>query len=234
MGGIISLIGLRYHLPFIDHTLAQLDSSAGIDVPGLVEWSAARPGWSQLLETAYDSSFVQLFALAIFLAVRSRTDKLWQLALVFAITIVVSTSISVVWPAKGAFAHYNYPSEILDRLPAGAGIYHLIKFEYFRNDPSPMLSFASLQGVVTFPSFHCCLALMTTFATWGIRWLFLPTLAWNALVIVSTLPIGGHYAIDLPAGGLLWLTATALALVLARLPATGARHSVKRAPRATT
>ena len=225
MGGIISLIGLRYQSPLIDTFLAKLDRAAGIDVPWFVEWSAAHPLWSQLLGVAYESSFVQLFALTILLAVCSRADKLWQLALVFAITMVVSTTISVIWPAKGAFAYFNYPSDIIDRLPAGAGIYHLTKFEYFRYDPSPMLSFASLQGVVTFPSFHCCLALMTIFATWGSRWLSAVSLVWNALVIVSTLPIGGHYAIDLPAGALLWLVATATAKL-----ASTERHRWSLAP----
>jgi membrane-associated phospholipid phosphatase len=27
---------------------------------------------------------------------------------------------------------------------------------------------------------------------------------WNALVVISTVPIGGHYMIDLLAGGALW------------------------------
>ena len=211
MAGIISLIGLRYQSPLVDSTLASLDRVADIDVPWLVEWSAAHPFWAQLLDAAYRSSYTQLFTLTILLAVRSRAYKLWQLTLVFAITIVASTTISIFWPAKGAFAYFNYPSDILDRLPAGAGVYHLQKFEYFRYDPSPILSFANLQGVVTFPSFHCCLALMTIFATWGTRWLFAITLVWNALVIASTLPIGGHYAIDLPFGALLWLVATVTA-----------------------
>ena len=123
--------------------------------------------------TAYDSSFPQLFALGSCWRHALRTEKLWQLALVFAITMIACTSISVIWPAKGAFAYYHYSEDILSRLPAGAGIYHLTKFEYFRHDPSPLLSFASLQGVVTFPSFHTCLALMTIFplgARGGCSW----------------------------------------------------------------
>jgi membrane-associated phospholipid phosphatase len=211
MGGIISLVGLRQQWPLIDVTLANLDHVSGLNVTGFIEWTAAHPWWSHLLGVAYDSSFVQLFALAILLAVRSHTEKLWQLALVFAITMTACTSISVFWPAKGAFAYYNHSKDVLSHLPDGAGIYHLTKFEYFRHDPSPVLSFASLQGVVTFPSFHTCLALMTIFAAWGMRWLFVAALFWNGLVIISTLPIGGHYAIDLLCGALLWLAATATA-----------------------
>jgi hypothetical protein len=35
---------------------------------------------------------------------------------------------------------------------------------------------------------------------------------WNALVITSTVPIGGHYAIALPCGAIVWLVATGAAV----------------------
>ena len=215
MAGIISLVGLRYHASMIDAQLAQWDRAAGIDLPSIVAWAADHPVWSNLLATAYDSSFALLFAIAALLAMLRRFDQLWLLAFVFVATIVVSTSISVAWPARGAFAFFNYPASLLARLPEGAGTYHLVKLEYFRDDLSPVLSFANLQGVVTFPSFHCCLALMTIFATWRLRWLFPISVGWNALVIVSTVPIGGHYAIDLPCGALLWLAATVAGVAMA-------------------
>ena len=217
MAGIISLVGLRYHAPMIDAELARWDRAAGIDGPAIIAWAADHPLFSSLLAITYDSSFPVLFGLTVLLALIRRFDQLWVLAFVFAVTIVVSTSISVVWPAKGAFAFFAYPASLLERLPQGAGIYHLVKFDYFRSDVSPVLSFNSLQGVVTFPSFHFCLALMTIFATWGLRWLFAISLGWNALVIISTVPIGGHYIIDLPGGGLLWLVATVAGLAMARL-----------------
>jgi membrane-associated phospholipid phosphatase len=61
-----------------------------------------------------------------------------------------------------------------------------------------------LAGVATFPSFHTALALMTAAA-----WRDVPTIraamfAWQALVIVSTIPIGGHYVVDLIAGAACW------------------------------
>jgi hypothetical protein len=216
MAGIISLVGLRYHARLIDVELAEWDQAVGLDVQTVIAWAADHPFWSSLLAFSYDSSFSLLLALTVLLAFMRRFDQLWVLVFVFAATIVVSTSISVVWPAKGAFAFYDYPVSLLERLPHGAGIYHLQKFDYFRNGASPVVSFASLQGVVTFPSFHCCLALMTIFGTWGLRWLFPISLSWNALVIISTVPIGGHYAIDLPAGALLWLFATVAGVALAK------------------
>ncbi|WP_094194279.1 phosphatase PAP2 family protein [Bradyrhizobium viridifuturi] len=116
-----------------------------------------------MLAAAYCSSFVQIAALFVLLAATRRFDKLWQLVFVFALTIVASTMFSVFWPAKGAFVYFDYPLAILKALPEHAGNYHLAKFEYFRNAAAPELSLSNLQGVVTFPSFHTCLALMTIF-----------------------------------------------------------------------
>lgn len=214
--GIISLVGLRYHYPLIDDALANSDRSLGIDLPSIISWFADHPALSNLLGFAYDSSFVQLLGLVVLLAFLGRADKLWELVFVCSLTIVASTTVSIFWPAIGAFAYFDYLPNVLAKLPPNAGTYHLAKFEYFRNAASPVISFDSLQGVVTFPSFHCCLALMTIFAVTGIRWLFWIVAAWNVLVLISTLPIGGHYAVDLAGGTLLWLASVALAAVLSR------------------
>lgn len=49
---------------------------------------------------------------------------------------------------------------------------------------------------------------MTVHASARLRYVAMISLAWNTIVIASTLPIGGHYTIDLVGGTLLWLAAT--------------------------
>lgn len=214
--GIISLIGLRFGAPLIDEHLAAFDHALGISTPNIVRASAAWPRWSALLGIAYDSSFPLLCCVAIVLTLARRYEQLWKLAFVFAATIIACTTISVLLPARGAFAHFAYGADLLDALPHGAGLYHLPKFDYYRNDSAPVIAFSSLSGVVTFPSFHTALALATIAACAGIRWLFLPSLFWNALVIYSTIPVGGHYAIDLPVGAALWCVSSFYAGVFTR------------------
>jgi hypothetical protein len=208
MAGIISLIGLRFGAPLIDSNLAYLDRFFDLDTPTIVHTVANSPIIAGLLGVAYESSSPLIVSIAVFLAITRRFEQLWVLAAVFATTVLFCTAISAVIPARGAFAYFDYQADLLGRLPPGAGIYHLPKFDYYRHDPSPVISFGQVQGVVTFPSFHCCLALMTIFASKGIRWLSPALLVWNVLVIVSTLPIGGHFAIDIPAGVVVWLVAT--------------------------
>jgi hypothetical protein len=212
--GIISLAGLRMGAPLIDANLAAFDASLLLDTRSIVFAVANATTFANLLGLAYVSSFPILFASVVFLGWKRYMRPLWQLAFVFAFTAVGCASLSVFFPAVGAFAHFAYPAEVLNGLPSGAGVYHLPKFEYYRHAVSPAISMSSLQGVVTFPSFHCCLALMTAFAYAEHRWLLLISLLWNALVIVSTIPIGGHYMVDLPIGAAIWVTAYLLARAL--------------------
>jgi membrane-associated phospholipid phosphatase len=140
-----------------------------------------------------------------------REDRLWELCLCFAGTLTLSVLISAAYPAVGAFVHYGTPAAVLDLLPEGSGIYHLPKFEAYRSGEVSTIDFAQLQGVLTFPSFHCAMALMTAYAFRGMRWLAGLGYGWNGLVIVSTIPIGGHYAVDLLVGALVWSVFAALA-----------------------
>lgn len=214
--GIISLAGLRLNAPLIDGNLAALDSALLLDSRSIVTATASSPFFSGLMGLAYISSFPILFASIVLLGWMRKARALWQLSFVFAFTAVGCATISAFFPAMGAFSYFEYPASVYDGLPAGSGVYHLAKFEYYRHAVAPVISMSSLQGVVTFPSFHCCLALMTAFAFVEHRWLFLASFLWNGLVIISTIPIGGHYLVDLPAGAALWGMAYVLATALWR------------------
>jgi membrane-associated phospholipid phosphatase len=73
-----------------------------------------------------------------------------------------------------------------------------------RNSSRMVINPMELYGLVTFPSFHTAMALMTAAAWRDDRYLRWPMFIWNALVILSTLPIGGHYVVDVIAGALTW------------------------------
>lgn len=148
--GIISLAGLRLGAPLIDGDLAALDSALLIDRRPLVIAAANAPILGGLMGLAYLSSFPILFAL-----VASWLDTTCeaQLTFVFTFTAVGCATLSALFPAAGAFSYFAYPAEVLGRLPSGAGVYHLEKFEYYRRAATPAISMTSLEGVVTFPSF---------------------------------------------------------------------------------
>ncbi len=214
--GTVSLAGLRLGAPLIDERLAAFDSAFLLETRSIVAGVAHEPIFAKLLGFAYNGSFPLLVISAVYLGWTRREKSLWQLAFVFSFTAIACATLSAVFPAIGAFKHFEYSAKFLEGLPSGVGIYHLPTFEYYRHAVAPVISMQTSDGVVTFPSFHCCLALMTAFAYVGHRWLFPVALLWNALVIVATIPIGGHYIVDLLAGASLWALAYALATALWR------------------
>ena len=132
-------------------------------------------------------------------------------------TAVGCATISVFIPAAGGFSHFAYPRMFLAGLPPESGVYYMPKFEYYRHAARTDHLDVDLQGIVTFPSFHCCLAPHDRAQpTSKQRRLFSFSLLWNGLVIVSTIPIGGHYVVDLPAGAAIWALAYMLATALWR------------------
>ena len=67
-----------------------------------------------------------------------------------------------------------------------------------------MIDPTQLAGVATFPSFHTALALMTAAAWRDVPRIRVAMFAWQGLVIISTIPIGGHFVVDLIAGAACW------------------------------
>jgi membrane-associated phospholipid phosphatase len=55
-------------------------------------------------------------------------------------------------------------------------------------------------GIVTFPSFHACVAVLFTLAMRGHLLALVTAALLNTVMLVSILPLGGHYLVDLIAG----------------------------------
>lgn len=210
MAGVTSLIGLRAQAPTIDHRLAEVDAWMKVSTPAIVEWLAGSPLAIDVLTLAYLSSFPLLFATIIVLGGTGRLARCWELCFAFSGSITVCAVVSAAYPAVGAFVHYGVSSGLADALPAGAGVYHLAAFHAYR-EGAATIDFAHLQGVVTFPSFHTALALMTAWAWRDVKWAAWPCAGWNMVVLISTIPVGGHYAIDLLGGAVVWCAFTLLA-----------------------
>jgi membrane-associated phospholipid phosphatase len=140
----------------------------------------------------------------VFLCLAWREVRMWALCLCFSGCTAVGCFCSIFGPAIGPSGYFGIAPGIQALLPSGAGQYYLPIFQAYRPGGLDTIDLHYFEGVVTFPSVHICMALMAVDALRGMRWVFVPMLIWNSLTIVSTLPIGGHYGVDLIAGGLVW------------------------------
>src|SRR5262249_51301759 len=140
-----------------------------------------------------------------------RPERIRALIATSIIALLLVIAVSAVAPAADAYYYWrlSHP-ELIDEIPIGdhfairAGVLHEIDLR-------------RLQGLVTFPSYHIVLALLFIWAVRGIKWLLPLSLAFNAIVVVSTLSAGGHYMIDAPGG----LVVTVIAIALHRAAVRG-------------
>ncbi|QNP44867.1 phosphatase PAP2 family protein [Sphingomonas sediminicola] len=207
--GLICLVGQTFGLPFVDPALHRADLSMGIDLEAIIRVIAGVRGLPEVLAFAYNSSFPLVFITALSLAHMRKFERAWELCTMFNLCLLVATVCSALVPAAGPFYVLPIPVGVQQLLPAGSGTYHLSHLFALREAKQFVIDPSQLQGVATFPSFHTALALMTAAAWRDVKWMWIPMLGWQALVIVSTIPIGGHYAIDLVAGAACWAFAAA-------------------------
>lgn len=203
-GGLICLVGQTFAMPFIDPVLNRADLLLGIDLEAAIRAIEQVRLLPAVLAIAYDLSFPLVVLTVLIFAWTGRSGRAWELCGVFNLCLLAVTISSAIIPAVGAFHFLAIPADLQAALPDGSGVYHLKHLFALRSADRFVIDPAQLQGVATFPSFHTALALMTAAAWRDVRRIRGPMFAWQGLVVLSTIPIGGHYAIDLTAGAICW------------------------------
>lgn len=226
---ILSYLAVSTNLPLQDARYAAMDRAMGFNWLGFLAFVNDRPWLARCLTAAYHTSLIQIFAVLGLLSLLQRTQDLADFIAIFAVTSGVVIVVSALVPAAGAVLHYNPEASLRTSFQAIAGRWHWDDFTALRDGRYSLISLAQIEGLVTFPSFHTVMAIMTTYAVRSLMLVFWPVALLNFVVVVSTLPEGGHYLIDVIAGGLIALAAIA---VVARLgqregaaEAAGARPS---------
>lgn len=227
--GAMAMLALRSGVPLADQLLRSVDASIGLSAQASVERFALLP--RSVLDgfhAVYETSFPQIAIAAMLLPLCRRSFECWRMVFVFAGGSLTSALISFGFPALGSFV--DATAATISTMPQGAGTYAFHDVTQFRAASHAILDLDALAGVITFPSVHTILALLAVQAWWWhpiLRW---PVLALNLTVIVTTIPMGGHYFVDLLAGALVWLAWSRIA----ERVATGRRSTNQPGLRAAT
>jgi membrane-associated phospholipid phosphatase len=200
MAMIAAMAALRTGAPLVDTILARIDAAMGLSTRALVLVVAAHPSAGHILAVAYALTVPAIFAAALFLAWTRQISRLWRFCFIHILSALTCGALSAIVPAIGAIIHDATPGTVLAALPPGSGRYYQRVFELYRSGSIDMIDIRQMEGVVDFPSFHAIMAVMIPFAAYGYPILSVLAWAWCLLVLISTIPIGGHYTIDILGG----------------------------------
>jgi hypothetical protein len=187
--------------PLVDDRLAALDAAIGFD---WVRWLArtnAVPHLPTVLALAYGTTHIVLAGVLAWLSFTRPEERVLELLALVAVTSLFTGILLYLLPAAGAFVLFDPPAALFDKFPAGAGVWHYHTLLELRSGKPFEFAHRHAVGLVTFPSFHTMLAIVTTYAARGLRVVFPCLLVLNTVMIVSTVPYGGHYLVDVLAGG---------------------------------
>lgn len=195
-----SALGVAMGWPLWDQTLLAVDRALGFDHPWLLDGLVQYPWAVNILRSCYTASVPMVLLAGLVLIALKRFDRLAEFKLLFALTIVVVVGSSAFFTAAGLLVDLPVSDQVRAVLPREAGIYHMGLFEVLRSGHAFAYAPGDNPGIVTFPSFHTCMALLVWYGLRDDPALKVPAIGYCVLTIVSTVPIGGHYVADLIAG----------------------------------
>jgi membrane-associated phospholipid phosphatase len=201
--GAIAMLELRLHLPLKDPVLWSWDHAIGVDGIAVVDWLERSGHWIfWVLAPAYNLTIPIFFGSMLVLAWIGERVEAWRAAFCFVGTLLTTCLIAIFAPAKG-LAMWASPA-LLARLPEQAMRTFWAHFDSFYFGADPVLRLQVVDGVISFPSFHSVVGFLVL-AMWRKNIVtFLLAAAWLVIMLVATLPGGGHYVVDLIAGFVVW------------------------------
>jgi membrane-associated phospholipid phosphatase len=175
--------------PLTDVMLARLDQLLffGFDRNIAVDAFQAWPHvFFEAATLVYHSLAFQPYILLAALFMAQEERRAWTMLMAWKGSLLVIVAVFPFFPALGT------PPYSLDFLGT---------FEGARNGSLRLLGVDSLTGIITFPSFHAAAAVLLGWGFSSLRGaapIFVPL---NVLMFFSALLVGGHYLVDLVAGG---------------------------------
>jgi hypothetical protein len=179
-----------FAFPRIDDVLVRFDGLFGADFPVHFAWMAAHPLVLDGLVIVYRALLFQVPLVCLIIGVID-PRRLAVFVLANTIGLAATVLISIVLPAGGAFYYYGHAPYQVEFVAQ----FHVVREGTFR-----VLDPEVLSGIISFPSYHTVLAVLIAIAFLGLPRLFPVVAAFEAAIVFSARPIGGHYYADLAAG----------------------------------
>lgn len=192
--GLTTMIA-ALEVPYRDAELLAADNALGFDWQTIVLAVRDRPALSVFMSHCYSSLLWQPLILLPLLAYVD-PERLRRVLGASTLALCLTVAVFVFVPAKTGYVHLGYQRADFPDLLANTswGVYEIL--HAVRAGERQL----SLEGLVTFPSYHAVAAVLFAYA-----WLAVPVLRWpffalNVVMLVACVPIGSHYVVDVLAG----------------------------------
>lgn len=187
---------LPHSLSLADRWLAWPEEALGIEHWRTYGWCEAH-GLLPVLRLVYGSIDTQLLLLLpLFLFVVRDLRRLWEYTAVVSVAGVASIALLWALPAEGPAVYYAARYTVQPPIPPYVDVLHALR-------AGTLTDVTTVYGFLNFPSFHTVFALLIARAVRGFRGLGPAIAVLNGLVVVSVIPVGWHYAVDV-LGGIGW------------------------------
>lgn len=199
-GSIFNYLLLPSHFPQIDEKLMRLDGMLGYSWPEVVGWVARYPVIGLVLHVVYTSSLIQLLVVILVLGFSGRIARQQH----FLLTGVIGALLAIIFwfflPSIGPSAFHGLPRQVLESMPLAVSPTYGAELARVLSQGSNYLTPNNALGLIAFPSFHMVMACMSVFFLTRLRFVFVPAVFLNILMMPAILVHGGHHLVDLIGG----------------------------------
>lgn len=187
--------------PYADAMLNAWDKALfGIDWVAMVKWTNSNQSAALALNCAYVSLNWQPVLLFLALFCTKKSDVAWRSLAALSIAVAICVAIFPVMPAVGGYAYFNIVREEVPNVLVPVAWQATALHDLLRSGAIQEIGVDSMGGLITMPSFHASAAVILAWGFWHSSILRWPSLIVNFAMLLSTIPIGGHYIVDVLAG----------------------------------
>ena len=196
---LMSALAASAQFPMQDASFSALDTALGFQWEPAIAWLNSSPLAVTLLVASYKSVAFTIPLCLVFFIATGRSRELWNFVTLMVLGAFFTAAISCFVPAMGGYTYYapasQSVSEFIRQWPQ-AGTYFVPGLLEVHGRHFATLDLSHVVGIVQFPSFHGIMALILIFAVRPYPLLFWPFLVINLVMLVSTVPVGGHHFAD--------------------------------------
>jgi hypothetical protein len=195
-----SALGTAMSTTLWDGPFLRFDRLLGVDHAAFYDWLVGVPYAVDAMSFCYGLTVLIVLLTGIVVVMLGRYERLGEFNVMFASTLTIVVLVSAMMPAAGLFTEVRFTAAVLQALPDGAGTYHLDLFYALRAGTPMAYGPFDNPGLIVFPSFHTCMALLVLYALRDDPVLKWPAAIYCAITVVATVPYGSHYVADLAGG----------------------------------